>query len=218
MKAELNNFRALLEKAGLIPPMSEQLGVGCTYRGVSETFSSLVDRERIINDLWNKYSRRSKVLKKTKLEKKIKKSVREVEGVDQARRSNPSRGSRSGTGTQNSERRPSNVINHGVPIESITSLESKAVKFFSLAQNKSGSGTPDPFGYENKSIGPNVETTNVKVIFVSVVAPDVKAASRCPRVMCSSLGGLSYIEELAMGTLFDHLTGIVTGIATGPRR
>ncbi|KAK9132573.1 hypothetical protein Scep_012101 [Stephania cephalantha] len=48
------------------------------------------------------------------------------------------------------------VINHRVPIESITSLESKAVKFFSLAQNeKDKSGPPDPFGYGNKSIGPN---------------------------------------------------------------
>ncbi|KAK9153305.1 hypothetical protein Sjap_000785 [Stephania japonica] len=48
------------------------------------------------------------------------------------------------------------VINHGVPVESITSLESKAVNFFSLAQTqKDEAGPPNPFGYGNKSIGLN---------------------------------------------------------------
>ncbi|KAH7861940.1 hypothetical protein Vadar_032853 [Vaccinium darrowii] len=48
------------------------------------------------------------------------------------------------------------VINHGVPTEFITSLESEAVKFFSLPlSEKEKAGPPEPFGYGNKCIGPN---------------------------------------------------------------
>jgi gibberellin 2-oxidase len=48
------------------------------------------------------------------------------------------------------------VINHGVPTDFITSLESEAVKFFSLPlSEKEKAGPPEPFGYGNKCIGPN---------------------------------------------------------------
>ncbi|OVA05613.1 Oxoglutarate/iron-dependent dioxygenase [Macleaya cordata] len=48
------------------------------------------------------------------------------------------------------------VINHGVPMEFMTKLESEAVNFFSLPQSeKEKAGPPDPFGYGNKRIGPN---------------------------------------------------------------
>lgn len=48
------------------------------------------------------------------------------------------------------------VINHGVPIDFITKLESEAVKFFSSPlSEKEKAGPPDPFGYGNKSIGMN---------------------------------------------------------------
>ncbi|XP_031271719.1 gibberellin 2-beta-dioxygenase 1-like [Pistacia vera] len=48
------------------------------------------------------------------------------------------------------------VINHGVPLEFISRLEAEAVKFFSLPlPEKAQAGPPRPFGYGNKSIGPN---------------------------------------------------------------
>lgn len=48
------------------------------------------------------------------------------------------------------------VINHGVPTEFISSLESEAVKFFSMPlSEKEKAGPPEPFGYGNKCIGPN---------------------------------------------------------------
>lgn len=48
------------------------------------------------------------------------------------------------------------VVNHGVPMEFISRLESKALSFFSLPlSEKEKAGPPNPFGYGNKSIGPN---------------------------------------------------------------
>ncbi|KAF8408876.1 hypothetical protein HHK36_004945 [Tetracentron sinense] len=48
------------------------------------------------------------------------------------------------------------VINHGVPTQFMTRLESEALKFFSLPQfEKEQAGPPDPFGYGNKRIGLN---------------------------------------------------------------
>ncbi|XP_071724303.1 gibberellin 2-beta-dioxygenase 1-like [Rutidosis leptorrhynchoides] len=46
------------------------------------------------------------------------------------------------------------VINHGVPMEFISKLESEANNFFSLpVSDKEKAGQPSPFGYGNKSIG-----------------------------------------------------------------
>lgn len=48
------------------------------------------------------------------------------------------------------------VINHGVPMDFITKLETEAVKFFSLPlPEKEKAGPPNPFGYGNKQIGMN---------------------------------------------------------------
>ncbi|CAA2982791.1 Gibberellin 2-beta-dioxygenase 1 [Olea europaea subsp. europaea] len=48
------------------------------------------------------------------------------------------------------------VINHSVPTESITKLESLAIQFFSSPlPEKEKAGPPDPFGYGNKKIGSN---------------------------------------------------------------
>ncbi|KAJ8545309.1 hypothetical protein K7X08_017892 [Anisodus acutangulus] len=48
------------------------------------------------------------------------------------------------------------VVNHGVPIETITKLESEAVKFFNLSQiEKDKAGPANPFGYGSKRIGSN---------------------------------------------------------------
>ncbi|GLT25039.1 hypothetical protein SLA2020_001940 [Shorea laevis] len=46
------------------------------------------------------------------------------------------------------------AINHGVPVEFISKLESEAARFFSLPlPEKEKAGPPKPFGYGNKSIG-----------------------------------------------------------------
>lgn len=48
------------------------------------------------------------------------------------------------------------VVNHGVPTEAVAKLEAEAVRFFGLPQHeKDQAGPPNPFGYGNKSIGPN---------------------------------------------------------------
>ncbi|KAL5577229.1 hypothetical protein UlMin_018928 [Ulmus minor] len=48
------------------------------------------------------------------------------------------------------------VVNHGVPLEFMSELESEAIKFFNLSQSeKNRAGPPNPFGYGNKRIGPN---------------------------------------------------------------
>ncbi|KAL1363366.1 gibberellin 2-beta-dioxygenase 1 [Arachis hypogaea] len=48
------------------------------------------------------------------------------------------------------------VINHAVPMEAISNLESQAAEFFSLPfTQKEKAGTPNPFGYGNKNIGRN---------------------------------------------------------------
>ncbi|XP_061362214.1 gibberellin 2-beta-dioxygenase 1-like [Gastrolobium bilobum] len=46
------------------------------------------------------------------------------------------------------------VINHGVPMEAISKLESEAINFFSLPLiEKEKAGPANPFGYGNKNIG-----------------------------------------------------------------
>ncbi|XP_047336626.1 gibberellin 2-beta-dioxygenase 1-like [Impatiens glandulifera] len=48
------------------------------------------------------------------------------------------------------------VVGHGVPLEIISRLETEANNFFSLPLfQKEKAGSPDPFGYGNKNIGPN---------------------------------------------------------------
>lgn len=48
------------------------------------------------------------------------------------------------------------VVNHGVPMEVISLLESEAINFFSMPLNqKEKAGPANPFGYGNKKIGPN---------------------------------------------------------------
>ncbi|KAF8391079.1 hypothetical protein HHK36_023379 [Tetracentron sinense] len=61
------------------------------------------------------------------------------------------------------------LINHGVPLEFMTRLESEALKFFSLPQSeKEKAGPPDPFGYGNKRIGPNGDVGWVDYLLLSI--------------------------------------------------
>ncbi|KAK7843883.1 gibberellin 2-beta-dioxygenase 1 [Quercus suber] len=60
------------------------------------------------------------------------------------------------------------VINHGVPLEFITNLESEAIKFFSLPlSEKEKAGPPTPMGYGNRSIGSNGDIGWVEYLLLS---------------------------------------------------
>ncbi|PHU12779.1 Gibberellin 2-beta-dioxygenase 1 [Capsicum chinense] len=60
------------------------------------------------------------------------------------------------------------VVNHDVPMEFISKLESEAVKFFSSPlSEKLKAGPADPFGYGNKKIGQNGDIGWVEYILVS---------------------------------------------------
>ncbi|KAK4355318.1 hypothetical protein RND71_024289 [Anisodus tanguticus] len=60
------------------------------------------------------------------------------------------------------------VINHNVPMEFISKLESEAIKFFSSPlSEKLKAGPADPFGYGNKKIGQNGDIGRVEYILLS---------------------------------------------------
>lgn len=60
------------------------------------------------------------------------------------------------------------IINHGVPMEFITRLESEAIKFFSLPlSEKEKAGQPNPFGYGNKHIGKNGDVGWVEYLLLT---------------------------------------------------
>ncbi|KAK4804386.1 hypothetical protein SAY86_004203 [Trapa natans] len=59
------------------------------------------------------------------------------------------------------------VVNHGVPLESISELESEALSFFSLPMSeKEKVGPADPFGYGSKGIGPNGDVGSVEYLLL----------------------------------------------------
>ncbi|XP_027355978.1 gibberellin 2-beta-dioxygenase 1-like [Abrus precatorius] len=60
------------------------------------------------------------------------------------------------------------VINHGVPMDAISKLESEAVNFFSLPlTQKEKAGPPNPFGYGNKKIGVNGDVGWVEYLLLT---------------------------------------------------
>ncbi|KAI5571242.1 hypothetical protein POPTR_011G095600v4 [Populus trichocarpa] len=60
------------------------------------------------------------------------------------------------------------VVNHGVPLEFISKLESEAVKFFSLPlSEKEKASPPNPFGYGKKSIGQNGDVGWVEYLLLT---------------------------------------------------
>nr|KJB82111.1 hypothetical protein B456_013G176900 [Gossypium raimondii] len=60
------------------------------------------------------------------------------------------------------------VINHGVPMDFISRLESEATKFFSLPlSEKEKTGQPKPYGYGNKRIGPNGDVGWVEYLLLT---------------------------------------------------
>ncbi|KAK8507444.1 hypothetical protein V6N12_072703 [Hibiscus sabdariffa] len=60
------------------------------------------------------------------------------------------------------------VINHGVPMEFISRLESEATEFFSLPlSEKEKTGQPKPYGYGNRRIGPNGDVGWVEYLLLT---------------------------------------------------
>ena len=65
------------------------------------------------------------------------------------------------------------LVNHGVPLEFITSLENEALRFFKQPQcEKDKAGPPDPFGYGSKRIGSNGDVGWVEYLLLNT-NPDV---------------------------------------------
>ncbi|KAI3424571.1 Peptidase A1 domain-containing protein [Psidium guajava] len=65
------------------------------------------------------------------------------------------------------------VVNHGVPPEVVDRLEDEAAGFFGLPQSeKDNAGPPDPFGYENKRIGPNGDVGWIEYLLLHTNASD----------------------------------------------
>ncbi|CAJ1957864.1 unnamed protein product [Sphenostylis stenocarpa] len=60
------------------------------------------------------------------------------------------------------------VINHGVPMDAISQLETEAFKFFSMSLNeKEKAGPPNPFGYGSKRIGRNGDVGWVEYLLLN---------------------------------------------------
>ncbi|XP_019198197.1 PREDICTED: gibberellin 2-beta-dioxygenase [Ipomoea nil] len=62
------------------------------------------------------------------------------------------------------------VVNHGVPFEAVAKLEAEAVSFFGLPQHEKDqfqAAPPNPFGYGNKSIGPNGDVGWVEYLLLN---------------------------------------------------
>ncbi|KAJ7968944.1 Gibberellin 2-beta-dioxygenase [Quillaja saponaria] len=65
------------------------------------------------------------------------------------------------------------VVNHGVPLEFMTKLETEALTFFKLPQSeKDRAGPPDPFGYGSKRIGTNGDVGWIEYLLLNT-NPDV---------------------------------------------
>ncbi|XP_054816199.1 gibberellin 2-beta-dioxygenase 1 [Prosopis cineraria] len=61
------------------------------------------------------------------------------------------------------------VVNHGVPVDAISKLESEAANFFSLPlHEKQKAGPANPFGYGNKHIGRNGDIGWVEYLLLTI--------------------------------------------------
>ncbi|KAK3022778.1 hypothetical protein RJ639_045801 [Escallonia herrerae] len=100
------------------------------------------------------------------------------------------------------------VVNHGVPMEMVSRLETEAVNFFKLSQaEKDKAGPPNPFGYGSKRIGPNGDVGWVEYLLFST-NPDLISQSslsgypRNPQVFWSLVNNyVSAVRNLACEVL-----------------
>ncbi|GMH01487.1 hypothetical protein Nepgr_003326 [Nepenthes gracilis] len=71
------------------------------------------------------------------------------------------------------------VVNHGVPTNFISKLEGEAINFFNLTQSdKAKAGTPSPYGYGIKAIGPNGDIGWVEYLLLSANPQFISQISR----------------------------------------
>ncbi|KAI9120670.1 hypothetical protein K1719_007703 [Acacia pycnantha] len=92
------------------------------------------------------------------------------------------------------------LVNHGVPMELITTLENEAVKYFGKPQSdKDRAGPPDPFGYGNKRIGWNGDVGWIEYLLLNlnpeVISPNTQfILNHYPHAFCSAVE--KYVSEM----------------------
>nr|AFJ05044.1 gibberellin 2-oxidase [Vitis vinifera] len=96
------------------------------------------------------------------------------------------------------------VINLGIPLELISRLEIEVIEFFSLSlSEKQKAGPPDPFGYGNRSIGPNGDVGWVEYLLLTMNQErnSQKLATifgKYPEKLCSALNDyVSAVKKMA---------------------
>ncbi|KAK7335028.1 hypothetical protein VNO80_26798 [Phaseolus coccineus] len=96
------------------------------------------------------------------------------------------------------------VINHGVPMESISQLETEALKFFSMSLNeKEKAGPPNPFGYGSKRIGQNGDVGWVEYLLLNTNDEhDFSLCGKNPEKFRGLLNSYtSFVKKMACGIL-----------------
>ncbi|XP_010274796.1 PREDICTED: gibberellin 2-beta-dioxygenase-like [Nelumbo nucifera] len=112
------------------------------------------------------------------------------------------------------------VINHGVPMDFVSRLESEAVKFFSLPQSeKERRGPPDPFGYGNRRIGSNGDVGWIEYLLFNINPETIYQSSLSifrenPEMFCSAVNDyISAVRKMA----FQVLELLAEGLMIQPR-
>ncbi|XXG77373.1 hypothetical protein AAC387_Pa08g1540 [Persea americana] len=112
------------------------------------------------------------------------------------------------------------VINHGIPVEFMDSLEAEAVKFFSLPQpEKEKAGPANPFGYGNKRIGNNGDMGWIEFLLMQSNAKSISETSwvisrENPECFCSAVTDyISAVKKLAC----EVLEMLAEGLKIQPR-
>ncbi|KAE8702309.1 Gibberellin 2-beta-dioxygenase 1 [Hibiscus syriacus] len=106
------------------------------------------------------------------------------------------------------------VINHGVPMEFISKLESEATNFFSLPLcEKEKAGQPKPYGYGNKMIGPNGDVGWVEYLLL-MTNQDPNIATQNPESFRVALNNyMAAVKKMAC----EILEMVADGLKIQPR-
>ncbi|KAL4347082.1 hypothetical protein GQ457_17G014190 [Hibiscus cannabinus] len=106
------------------------------------------------------------------------------------------------------------VINHGVPMEFISRLESEATEFFSLPlSEKEKTGQPKPYGYGSKRIGPNGDVGWVEYLLL-MTNQDPNLATENPESFRVALNNyMAEVKKMAC----EILEMVADGLKIQPR-